>query len=285
VSTVLLWGTAIPAVRAGLRYYSPEHLALLRFATACLALAGYAWAARMRPPALRDIPGLAVTGLLAVFVYHMALNYGLKSVSAGPASVLVSTAPIYTALLGTLVLREPLEGRLIAGLLLSLGGATLIGFGEGGGIHFSIGVALLLLAALSLSLNVILQKVYLRRYGPLDVTCYSIWLGVVPLFAFGASLPAAIMRAPLAVTAGMVYLGVFPISLAYVAWAYVLSHLPAGRAASFTYLMPLISGVTAWIALGEVPTAASFGGAGLILAGVLAVNLKRRVPESVTPVG
>lgn len=105
--TIVLWGSAFPGIRVGLEAYTPEHLTLLRLLIASFALFILAIISKMRLPELKDIPVIFILGGLGFTVYHIALNYGEQSVSAGPASLIVSvTTPIFTAILACIFFRE-----------------------------------------------------------------------------------------------------------------------------------------------------------------------------------
>src|SRR5437764_14541629 len=107
-AALILWASAFAGIRAGLLAYPPAHLAILRFLVASLVLGIYAGIAHFRRPAMRDLPGLAVTGLIGITFYNIALNYGEKRVTAGAASMLIASVPIWTALLARFLLKEKL---------------------------------------------------------------------------------------------------------------------------------------------------------------------------------
>ena len=106
--TLVLWASAFAGIRAGLRAYSPANLAILRFLVASLVLAGYAGIAHFRRPELRDIPGLVLTGAIGITFYNLALNFGETRVTAGAASMLIASVPIWTALAARFWLQEKL---------------------------------------------------------------------------------------------------------------------------------------------------------------------------------
>lgn len=270
--TVFFWASAFAGIRVGLEHYGPGQVALIRFLVASAALALYAVAKGMRLPEMRDLPAVALSGFLAFTVYHTALNYGEITVSAGSASLLVNTAPIFTALLAAALLGERVGARGWAGMAVSFSGVALISLGEGEGFSLDPGALLVLLAAVSSAGYFVISKPYLSKYTALEFTTYALWAGTVPALVFLPVLSVELAAAPLGATLTMVYLGLFPTAVAYVGYAYVLSRLTASRTVSFLYLVPAVAFLVAWVWLGETPSLLSVVGGMIVLAGVFVVN-------------
>src|SRR5918992_477257 len=135
--TIILWASAFAGIRAGLEAYGPGQVALIRFLVASAVLAGYATITRMRLPERRDLPAVFLAGVLAFTLYHLALNYGEVTVSAGAASILINTVPIFTALLAMVFLGERLRVLGWVGMGVSFVGATLISAGESEGLSLN----------------------------------------------------------------------------------------------------------------------------------------------------
>lgn len=274
--TIVFWASAFAGIRAGLEEYSPGHVALARMLVASAVLAAYAFLVRMRLPEARDLPVILLCGFLAFTVYHVSLSYGEMTVTAGPASLLVNTAPIFTALLATAFLGERLRIIGWLGLAVSFLGAALIGLGEGEGFSIAPGAFIILIAAISVSMYLVIQKPYLQKYGALNFTSYAIWAGTLFTLVFLPGLAGEVRAAPLDATLALVYLGVFPTAIAYVTYANAFARLPASRGVSFLYLVGPMAFLIAWIWLGEVPSVLSFVGGGIVLVGVIIVNTRGR---------
>ncbi len=281
---LLLWASAFAGIRAGMRLspsgtvgpdgYGPGELALLRFGTASTVLALYAFTKRMRLPERSELPLIGLTGFLGISVYHVALNFGEMTVQAGAASLLISAAPVFTALLSVAVLKERLTGIGWLGILLAFAGVGLIALSGGRGLRFTPGALLILLAATVAAVYSILSKQLLRRHAALEFTCYSIWAGTLPLLVF---LPGLLRRLPVAApqaTFAVIYLGIFPAAIAYVLWNYALARMPASLLSSFLYLSPVLASLIAWVWLGEVPALLTLVGGAIAILGVILVQTK-----------
>lgn len=279
--SVTLWGSGFIGIRMALPAYSPAHLALLRFLSASATILIYAVIAGLRPPARKDVPFILVMGFVSISVYHVALNTGERTVTGGAASMLVASAPIFSALLARVALHEKLRLWGWIGIATSFGGVSLIAIGEGGGMHFNLGAFLVLIAALSTGISVILQKHYLKTYNVTDFSTHLILAGTLFLLPFLPGLGTAIRNAPLKPTLAVVYLGVFPAAIAYLTWGYVLKRLSASIAASSFYTIPIFAILIGWLVLGEIPSGLSIVGGALAFVGVTLVNTKGHTVKAV----
>lgn len=279
--TIILWASAFPGIRIALTAYSPEHLSLLRLVIGSALLLIIAFFLNIPLPELKDIPVILLLGFLAFAVYHVALNYGERTVSAGVASLLVSTTPIFTALIAFLYYRERLKVQGWMGALIALIGVVFITIGGSStNFSFTIGIFLVLLAALSESFYFVFQHTYLKKYGFFPFTMYTIWAGTISMLFFTPGLGQEILQAPMEVTLVVIYLGIFPTVVPYFAIAYVTSKNGAAEATSALYLTPAFSFLIAWVWLGETPTIYAILGGILTLLGVSISNIKYKTEEN-----
>jgi drug/metabolite transporter (DMT)-like permease len=275
--TVVLWACAFPAIRAALTAFSPGELAALRFGLASVVLAAYVTVFRSRAPALRDLPRIVFAGAFGIAGYNLLLNSGELTVDAGTAAFIVNMAPIFTAILGRIFLREHLRPWAWVGFAVSFSGIALIA-STLGTLRFSSGTLLVLGAAVCMATQFVLQKPLMVRYGALPVTAWLIWVGTILLLPFVPSALVAISNASPIALGSLIFLGIGPAAAAYVAWSYALSRMPVSRAVSFLYLVPPISTVISVLWLNEAPALGAMLGGAIALAGVVIVNTIGRAP-------
>jgi drug/metabolite transporter (DMT)-like permease len=235
-------------------------------------------ATRTRLPHRRAWIRLGVVGLFGITVYNVALNVGLESIGAGSASLLVNTAPIFTAIIGVVVLGERVARPVWIGILVGFFGASLIVLGEGKGLALEPAALIVLLAAIAQSLYFILQRPLLAHYNALQVVSVAVWIGAALMLPFSATAVGDVWGAPLSAQLLTVYLGVFPAAVAYVLWSIGLSRVQVATAAAFLYGVPPTAVLLAWAFLDEIPAPLTLAGGAIALAGVVAVNTLRRKP-------
>lgn len=269
---VLLWASAFAGIRAGLTAYTPLHLAFLRLVIGSIGLAVFAVIRPIRLPDLKDIPVILLIGFVGFTIYHAALNVGEITVSAGMSSLIVSLAPVFTGLLAAAFLHERLLPSGWLGTMISFLGVALISIGTGGSFQFNYGALWVVLAAFSESVYFVLQAPLLKKYGSLAFTTYAIWAGTLFMVGFSPGIMTEIIAAPLSVNLTVVYLGLFPTVIAYVALAYTISRVGSSSGSSAIYLTPVLAFLIAWIWMGEVPGWPAIIGGIIILVGVALVN-------------
>lgn len=206
-TSVVFWSSAFAGIRAGLKSYQPGHLALLRFLVASGFLILYTLVTgKVRFPQLKDILAIVLQGFLGITVYHIAaLVYGEKTVTAGTASLINAMSPIFSSIMALFFLEETLKKIGWLGILVSFAGGVLIVMGENQQLSLNIGVFLVLLAAFSSSIYIVFQKPYLKKYTPLELTCYTIWGGTLFLLYFSPGLVTAVRQTTFENTLSVVY--------------------------------------------------------------------------------
>jgi drug/metabolite transporter (DMT)-like permease len=266
-----MWASAFPAIRVALTAFGPAELAALRFALASVTLGLYLAWARPVMPDFADLPRVVLAGGLGIAGCNLLLNAGSRTVDAGVVSFVLNTAPVFTALLGSMLLGEQLRSWGWVGIALSFSGVALIATGRGD-MRFGAGALLVLVAAICQASQFVLQKPLLARYGALPVTACVLWAGTAMLLPFLPGAIGAAAMAPGRALAAVTFLALGPAALAFVAWSFALSRLSVSRAVSFLYLVPPVTTLFAWAWLGEVPGWSALSGGAVALAGVILVN-------------
>jgi drug/metabolite transporter (DMT)-like permease len=276
--TILSWAAAFPFIRLGLQGLSPMQLAAARFATAAVLVVGWLIYRRPTRPTLYDSMLFALSGFLGIASYNALLNTAELSVAPGAAAFIMSTSPIFTAILAKLFLGEKLNRLGWLGSLFSFAGIGLIACGQPDGLAPGSGATLILLAALASSIYFVLQRRLIPVYGPLASTAYTLLAGALLLSPW---LPGAIgaLAAPSASAStlgAVLVLGIFPAALGYAAWTVALGHFGAARATNFLYLVPAIATALSMYLTGERPGVTTITGGAMTIAGVAFVAWRGR---------
>lgn len=274
--SIFLWASAFVGIRIGLTSYSPGSLALLRFliASVCMAVIYFRHSSCQKVP-WHDRLKLALLGVAGIGVYNVCLNYGEITVSAGIASFVIGLMPVLTVLLSVMFLKERPSRTVYFGILISLSGLVLMVIAGPDGVSVSYGVLIIFVAALTGVIYTLFQKPYLVHYHPVAVTAWIIWGGTLSLMIFSPALWREIAVAKPVATWAVIYLGIFPAAIAYLAWSYVLQAMSASNASIYLYAMPVVSSILGFIILHEEPTNLALLGGFLAMIGAFYASRSR----------
>ncbi len=274
--TVLLWSTAYVFTKVALQYFSASSLGLLRCGVAALCLLLALGPKRFSRPPLKQLPLFLLSGAAGFGLYILAFNIGSSLLNPTTSCVIISMSPIITALLARLAFGEKLNAGRWAATGLSFGGVLLM-FLWDGAFTLSAGLLWMLGAAVLISIYNVLQRGLARRYNPLQITAYSFFFGSLMLLGFLPEASAELQAAPLRQVGLVVFLGIFPSAVAYVAWSKALAiTAKTSSVTNYMFLTPFLALLLEYAVMGAWPGTATFAGGGVILLSLLLFSLAGR---------
>jgi drug/metabolite transporter (DMT)-like permease len=266
--SVVLWSAAFVGIRAAGRAFSPGALALARLTIGSLLLGALLVARGSIRPTRRELGLLFIAGLTWFGAYSVVLNEAERRVDAGTASMLVMIAPILVVALAALFLKERVTRGLLVGGLVAFGGVLLIGFATSSGNATLVGAVLCIVAAVASAIGLVAEKPVLARLSALQAVWICCSVGALVCVPYAPTLVRELRSAPTNATAWLVFLGVFPTSVAFTTWAYALARGTAGSVVAMAYLIPPVTIAMSWAILGEVPSLLAVVGGALCIVGV-----------------
>jgi drug/metabolite transporter (DMT)-like permease len=280
--TVFVWGTSWIALKAQLGVVSPEVSTLWRFTAAAAVM--WLWAAAARQPlafGVADHLRLAASGVLmfssnfVLFLYGgQYLPSGLgQYLPSGLLAVVFSLASVVNLLLGTLLLGQPIEGRVAVGGLLGAAGVGLLYWPQIAGTGFDpnalVGLAFCVAGTLSFCLGNMVSSMIQRSGVPLlSANAWGMTYGVATLTAFSlARGQPFILEWTARYLGATLYLAVFASVVAFACYLTLLRRIGAARAGYATVLFPMVALTVSTFAEGYRWTAPAAAGALLALLG------------------
>ena len=281
--TVLIWGSTWIGIKLQLGVVDPMASVAYRFSLASLML--LAWCGMRKLPMrfdLKDHGFMALLGILLFGFNYLFFYIAELYVTSGLAAVIFSTMLLMNIVNGALILRTPVNTRVIIGGLLGLTGIVLVFYPE---ISFFsldnenvIGVFYCLLATFLASLGNITSAHNQKRGLPIVQTNgFSMGYGAVAMY-----LVMLISGKPLSFdfstvyVVSLLYLALFGSVIAFGCYLSLVGSIGADRAAYATLLFPLVALLISTVWEGYVWSVSAAAGMILILFGNFWILTKRR---------
>ena len=289
IGVATIWGVNIPLMKNGLDQIDIFVFNALRLTISAAVLAAFAIQERRRRGGV-DLrlywKPILVYSVVVSAIYQLCFLLGIARTTSGNTALIISTVPMWTALLARVFIGEQLHRMAWAGLTVALLGTMIVAL-QKGDISVSrahlVGNVIILLAALMWSAGTVYSRPLLAVLTPLQLSASAAVLALPAhlLFAVGRyeeSLPA--LRSP-ELWAIIIYSGMLSSGLALSMWNFAVRHAGASHAAVLQNLVPVIAIIAAWIARGEAATLEQIVGGMLILGGLVMMRIVRKSPAIV----
>jgi drug/metabolite transporter (DMT)-like permease len=226
-----------------------------------------------------DWPLLIASSLLGLVFNQLLFTKGLSLTTAINATLLSTTIPVFTLLVGVILGTDRATLRRILGIALAAAGVLYLI--EPGRAQFSsitrIGDLLIVSNSLCYGAYIAVSKDLMKRYNALSVIT---WIFVVACVVAVPAGAVSLAHLPLSsiswrVWLAILYIIVFPTAGAYYLNGWALARVPPSTVAVYVYLQPLIAFVVAPMVLGESLSLHAVVASLLIFAGVLVVTRRR----------
>lgn len=280
VSTMFLWGGTFIAGRLLKDAISPAPAAFIRFgiAAATLSVLLRLFQEKLPRPTPRQWLGLIMLGATGVFGYNICFFYGLQSISAGRAALIIATTPLCISMLAFFFFNERLTFLKVAGIFLSLTGALFVIANGHPTTLFSGSLGKGELAIIGCVINwsaySLIGRKMLFSFSPMASVYYSCLLGSLLLFpmALLSGLFEQIQDLQMDNWMAIGYLGIFGTALGFSWYYHAIKSIGATQAGVFINLVPVFAVLLSWFMLEESLRLSVLLGGMMILSGVSVTN-------------
>lgn len=274
----LVWGSTYFAIALGLESFTAYGLVAWRFTLGAMLALLLGRVLREPLPEKRDLPHLALVGILLLSGSNFLVSWSETRVSSGIAAILCALVPVGLAFFD----KERLDLRAWAGLGLGLLGLAVLTDPLSGAVDLK-GVGALLLAVVLWSFGTIHGKRHIRKGGLMTQVGLEMAAaaGVAHLAAplAGGHLHGALTtKALLAV----LYLAVFGSVIAFTAYMYLAKAWAPAKMGTYAYLNPIVAVVLGCVWLKEPFNARMVLGMLIVLASVALVQLRPALKSGTT---
>lgn len=276
LGAAMMWGVNFVVVKAALSQFQPHVFNSMRFVLAIVAMvAVMRYKAISIRPFSRQTSLLMLAGLLHTSFYQILFIEGIARTTASNSAMILAATPATVAVMGHVIGSEKIVRHTWAGIALAFGGLYLII--RASNQNFSLrdasflGDVLVLCAMLLWAAYTAWARQLMQRFSVMEVTALSTIYGAVPLVLW--SIPDLFVQQWQAVTiagwGGVVYSGMFSITIAYFIWNASVQRVGAARTAIFSNLIPVFAVITGVVFLDETVSEVQLLGAVCVIAGIV----------------
>jgi drug/metabolite transporter (DMT)-like permease len=277
LGNTVIWGATFVLVKNALADISPFVFLCFRFSVAGLLLS-FIYRRRFHSPATaRSLRWGALAGFF-LFAGYAFQTVGLQFTTPSKSAFITGLAIPLVPFLNSLVYRIRPVAAEIAGVCIATAGMGLLTM-QGQRLAIGSGDLLTLGCAVSFAAHILILGHFstIANHGVLSVAQIVTPALLAGMMFSWAETPRITWSTT--VIAAVAICGVLATALPFTIQAWAQQHTSATRTALIFALEPVVAWFVSWLLTGEVLSPQSTGGAILILAGILLVELKPFAPE------
>ena len=281
---ILIWGINLPIMKTGLEHVNAYAFNAFRLTLSAVVLACIAFRdgrLDLRSLTTSQKRQVFVYALLASGCYQVLFLLGLDRTTSANTALIMTSVPMWTALLARFLIHEKLTQLAWVGLLGAFFGTVVVTASNGisGESKYLIGNLIMLGAAITWSSGTVASRSILRTVSPLKLSAISsvIMLPVHFVIAWDKLGDGIAALPEIEAWSSVLYSGLFSTGFALAMWNYGVLHTSAAHASVYNNLLPVIAMVSAFLIRGESVTIIQIVGGILIIAGLMIMHKGRRI--------
>ncbi len=275
-----LWGVGNLLTKVVLDVFEPAGFMALRTGVASILFGALLFTVPRRRIAPRDWLMLTLFGGGVVALQLFSFTYAMKLTTGSEGSLLISTAPVWTAAMVAALGMEQVTRLNWLGIAVASVGVVMIVLGPGSAVPANAparltGDAIMIGSAWLYAGYMVLSRRWMQRLGELPVICITFAASGVMLTVLGAHSLSATDWSK--VTAGYWlaagHVTVLAGVLGIIMWYRAIGRTSANRTAVYQYLVPVVSVIGATAFMGERMVMLQLVGIAVTLIGVYAASV------------
>ncbi len=284
VGFAVMWASAFTSARMIVTDAPPLTALALRFlisgliGIAIARVMGQSWRLTHRQWTATIVFGLCQNAL------YLGLNFvAMQTIEASLAAIIASTMPLLVALGGLLVFGERVRPLGVAGLVIGVLGVGLImGSRINGGVD-PFGLTLCIIGVVSLTVATMAVRGASAGGNVLMIVGLQMLIGSASLGLVAAATESWTVNWTGTLVAAFLYTTLVPGLAATWVWFLLVNRIGAVRAATYHFLTPFFGVGIAALLLGEALGPLDALGVGIIMLGILAVQLSKQTGRARAP--
>ncbi|MDY8137044.1 DMT family transporter [Aquimarina sp. 2201CG5-10] len=193
----------------------------------------------------KDIPRLALCGLLGVATNQFFSMNGLSLTSPVDAAIIVTAMPIFTVIISYFLLKEPLTLQRVLGISIGGSGAVLLIYlgNSSLGTGSLLGNLFIFINALSFAFYLVIVKPLMSKYKPITVIVWTFMFGFIFMFPFCIEklIQTDFTAFDFSSWTSLFYVILGPTFLAYFLNMFALQYVKPTVSSSYIYVQPAVA--------------------------------------------